>query len=335
MERFTNFLETSTIHGLAYIATAKKYVRLFWIVVVIAGFTGAGVIIYQSFESWADSPVKTTIETKAITEINFPKVTVCPPKNTYTDLNYDLMTTENMTLDNDTRNELANYAVEMLYDHLYDNIMRNMSKMEESNRYQNWYHGYTEIKLPYIGTYSFCPGCVYYYVDTAAISGSISTPNFGDEFDAEKVEQLFYCKVSVYPPASVIYNSNVTLHIDVEKVSLNDLSKGGDRLGVDGTTVKWMSSHTYNFSPPTGGYYGRFYIDLTREVLPEDVMKQKLNLMPGFRYTWHYSGIEVEPEDKYRNYRATQAFVRKGSIAYIRFPYIISREAFKKLQKNT
>ena len=120
MERFTNFLETSTIHGLAYIATAKKYVRLFWIVVVIAGFTGAGVIIYQSFESWADSPVKTTIETLPITDITFPKVTVCPPKNTYTDLNYDLRMTENMTLDDDTRQELTNYAVELLYDHLYD-----------------------------------------------------------------------------------------------------------------------------------------------------------------------------------------------------------------------
>ena len=150
MERFTNFLETSTIHGLAYIATAKKYVRLFWIVVVIAGFTGAAVIIYQSFESWAESPVKTTIETKAITEINFPKVTVCPPKNTYTDLNYDLMMAENMTLDNDTRNEMANFAVELLYDHLHDVHMKNLSKLEENGRYLNWYRGYSDVQLPYI-----------------------------------------------------------------------------------------------------------------------------------------------------------------------------------------
>jgi len=123
----SNFLESSTIHGLAHIATGRKYMRLIWILIVIGGFTGAVVLIYESFQSWADSPVKTTIETLPITDLTFPKVTVCPPKNTYTDLNYDLMITENMTLDNDTRQELANYAVELLYDQLYDDIKRNMS----------------------------------------------------------------------------------------------------------------------------------------------------------------------------------------------------------------
>ena len=110
MENLRTFFESSTIHGLAYIASGRKHVRLFWILVVIAGFTGAGVLIYSSFQSWSDSPVKTTIETHPIAEITFPKVTVCPPKNTYTDLNYDLMMTENMTLNNDIRNGLENYA---------------------------------------------------------------------------------------------------------------------------------------------------------------------------------------------------------------------------------
>ena len=69
MEYVTSFLESSTIHGLSYIATDRKYVRLFWTLVVMVGFTGAGILIYQSFQSWADSPVKTTIETLPITEI--------------------------------------------------------------------------------------------------------------------------------------------------------------------------------------------------------------------------------------------------------------------------
>ena len=85
MENVATFFESSTIHGLAYIATGRKYVRLFWTLVVVVGFTGASILIHESFQSWADSPVKTTIETLPITEITFPKVTVCPPKNTYTD----------------------------------------------------------------------------------------------------------------------------------------------------------------------------------------------------------------------------------------------------------
>ena len=153
MDNVTIFLESSTIHGLAYIATGRKFVRLFWIFVVFVGFTGAGVIIYQSLQSWADSPVKTTIETHPITEITFPKVTVCPPKNTYTDLNYDLMMAKNMTLHNGTRNELTSYAVELLYDHLYDLVMTNLSKIEDNDRYYNWYHGYTHIDIPYVSVY--------------------------------------------------------------------------------------------------------------------------------------------------------------------------------------
>ena len=73
MENVKNFLESSTIHGLAYIATGRKHVRLFWLLIVITGFTGAGFLIHTSFKSWADSPVKTTIETLPITEITFPK----------------------------------------------------------------------------------------------------------------------------------------------------------------------------------------------------------------------------------------------------------------------
>ena len=112
MEGVRAFLESSTIHGLVYISTTeKKLVKTCWILVVIGGFTAAGYMIYQSFQDWHESPVKTTIETLPITKITFPKVTVCPPKNTYTDLNYDLMMTENMTLNYDTRRELSNYRV--------------------------------------------------------------------------------------------------------------------------------------------------------------------------------------------------------------------------------
>ena len=145
------FLESSTIHGLAYINTNRKLVKVLWTIVVILGFTGAGILIYQSFEAWDEDPVKTTIETVPITDITFPKVTVCPPKNTYTDLNYDLMMTKNMTLDNDTRNDLLNYAVDHLYDELYDKIMTDLNMLKDNDRYYNWYHGHTKFNhyLPY------------------------------------------------------------------------------------------------------------------------------------------------------------------------------------------
>ena len=307
MENVRNFLESSTIHGLAYIATGRKYARLFWILVVISGFTGAGVMIYQSIESWNESPVKTTIETLPITEITFPSVTVCPPKNSYTDLNYDLMMAENMTLDNDTRHIVTNYAMELLYDQLYDDMMRNMSKFEESNWYYNWYHGYTEIRLP-SDVYGDGDG-VMYFVYTAASSGSVTTQYFGEEFDAEKVETDINYYVYVYPPASVWNNTNVTLHLDIEKVTLQDLSSGGDTLYVEWIIME-TSHMTYNYTPPTPYTNG---ITLGRAALPGDVKKQNLDMMPGFRVKWHYSGMEVEPRAKYRYDPSTMAFIRNCS----------------------
>ena len=112
MEEVKTFLESSTIHGLTYISTSKKIlVKICWVFVVIGGFTGAGVMINNSFKSWSESPVKTTIETLPITDLTLPNITVCPPKNTYTNLNYDLMMTKNITLDEDTRNDLLHFAV--------------------------------------------------------------------------------------------------------------------------------------------------------------------------------------------------------------------------------
>ena len=85
------FLESSTIHGLTYISTEKKISKLLWIFIVIAGFSTAGLLILQSFKSWAESPVSTTLETLPVSEVPLPRVTVCPPQNTFTNLNFDLI----------------------------------------------------------------------------------------------------------------------------------------------------------------------------------------------------------------------------------------------------
>ena len=87
---FKQFLENSTVHGLSYISSSKSISRFLWTLVVVSGFSFACVLIYQSYQSWESSPVSTTIETRPISEIKFPKITVCPPKNTFTNLNFDL-----------------------------------------------------------------------------------------------------------------------------------------------------------------------------------------------------------------------------------------------------
>ena len=106
MEEARTFLESSTIHGISYIPKTRKYVRLFWIFTVIFGFLSASYLIYRSFQSWEKSPIKTTAETLPISELKFPKIIVCPPENTFTDMNYDIMYIDNMTITKEIRDEM-------------------------------------------------------------------------------------------------------------------------------------------------------------------------------------------------------------------------------------
>ena len=306
MDSMQNFLETSTVHGLTHISAARKYVRLFWIIVVIAGFIGAGVLIYQSFEDWIDNPITTTIETLPMTEITFPKVTVCPPKHTYTDLNYDLRMAENMTLDNETRTELTNHAFEMLYDHLFSEIMKNMSIFKDNDRYYNWYHGHTQIKLIQHTSKSSEPG-INYEVLTSALNGTVSTQHFGEKFNSSKVDMAFYYQIKVYVPQSVRYNENISMHFEIEKVSIEGQvgrwASGQDNLKLSGLHANVgaeIQNMNKTYKPP--GFHQT--VTLARKVTAKDLKRENLYLMPGFKLTWYYSGGQVEPEAAYTNQKS-------------------------------
>ena len=296
MEEVRSFLESSTIHGLVYISTTNK--RLFWILVVIAGFIGAGVMIYQSFEAWEESPVKTTIETRPIREITLPEITVCPPKNTFTDLNYDLMKYENATLDNDIKAEMTTFAEELLQDHLYENKIGLLNLVQESNRYHNWYHGITKIKLPHDRKQK---NIIEYFITTTASSGNVSTKYFGDIFDAEKVKRRARYQITIHPTRikSYMYSTNATLHLQIEKISMKPLATGTEDIFI-------MRVHDYqgreildkdiihvnrNYTPPGP----HVTIKLERKVTNLDVRKMKIHQMPGFKLSWFYSGNEVMP----------------------------------------
>ena len=288
METLRIFLESSTIHGLSYIATTKRFVRLLWILIVIAGFTGAGVIIYNAFQDWADSPVTTTIETMPITDITFPKVTVCPPKNTYTDLNYDLTMTENMTLDVETRNKLTDFAIEIVKDQFFDSMMEYFSKLKEENRYYNWYNGISKISFPYKNKDTG----LNFYLHCYALNGSVSTHHFGEQYYADKVEpHIGDYMVTIYVPRSLKYTA--TLHIDIEKVTMN-VPFSRDNL-FDHTSL--IDANLRRFTKNvTNLFLGSYDMRLQRKVSKQDIKDNSvLGVMPGFRLKWWYTIDGVEP----------------------------------------
>ena len=303
MDGVRTFLESSSIHGLAYISTSRKFVKVFWIMIVFGGFTFAGYMINNSINSWAERPIKTTLETRPISEIKLPKVTVCPPKNTFTDLNYDLMLAENITLTDEMRNDFYNYAKKLVDEQVY---MNDIDKLQEEDRYYNWYYGYSKRS----STETDKDDTKVYIISTSATSGVITTQYYGEQYQPNLVEIAPYYHINVYPPESVINNANVTLHFKLEKHTMTGLPRGMfDNIMVEGKSLdEGLTSITLNFTPPAGAGNARF-MRLWRQNIPyEYIMTNEMKLMPGFRLSWYYTGLskEMAPYKRYYNYKDSE-----------------------------
>ena len=118
----------------------------------------------------------------------------------------------------------------------------------------------------------------------------------------EQVERKPRYTIYVYPPESVKDNENVTLHFNVEKLSMTGLASGSrDKVlmsGLGNLEADQTTAYT-NFTPP-GVERDLSYMTLSRIVSSEDIEKQKLDYMPGFRLSWWYTGAKVIPVNEYK-----------------------------------
>ena len=251
---------------------------------VISGFTIAALLIQTSFQSWADSPIKTTVERLPISKIKFPKVTVCPPRGTFTDLNYDLMLAENTTFEEEQAKKLHSFINDVVDNHVY---MDKWTKLNEDNKFFNWYHGYTKFdppeNHPFFG--------FDHNVDSSALSGVVTTEYFGDEFQKDMIEKHVYYVVNVVPPKNLI-NENMTLHLKVEMVRIAGYD--GEKMFQPGFNELKQNKAYFTVSPPVNQTF-----QFKRNIKLEELSKVKMEKMPGFKISWHYTssnGVEYENE---------------------------------------
>ena len=315
MEEVKSFLDLSSIHGLAYTSSSKsRMVRFFWTLIVITGFSGAGIIIYLSFQEWDENPITTTIKTRPITEITLPKVTVCPPKNTFTNLNYDLMMLENMTMNNETREELTLYAVKLIQDSVFEQLMYNISLIDEDRRYYKWYHGHSDISLPYwcdstsANNHCYQVG-LHYDIVFMANTGTIKTKYFGKKFDAHKTERYIRYTVTFHHPVNEEQkNLNITLSFDIEKNTSPGLETYLSLLNTG------ESKFTKTFTLPDTKLQG---FTLYRNIMEDDLHDMQISQMLGFIIKWYYSGPIVS------TFKPSNLYFRRSSSNQICLTFII------------
>ena len=143
-----DILEGSTIHGLVHISKSKSIVaRIAWLGVVVGCFSVAGYMIVSSFKQWQESPVSTTITTHPITDLQFPSVTVCPPRGSNTAISQALEKVNDVKFTESERNDLlaiannvfvetpnknlAKQLLELLSDENVRSILKNQTSIPE------------------------------------------------------------------------------------------------------------------------------------------------------------------------------------------------------------
>ncbi len=71
-EHARTYCETTTVHGFAYWTSAPRLPeKAFWVALVIAFMTCAGLIIGTAVKDWIEDPVATTIKT--FSKVHFSK----------------------------------------------------------------------------------------------------------------------------------------------------------------------------------------------------------------------------------------------------------------------
>ena len=183
--------------------------------------------------------------------MKFPKVAVCPPKETFTDLNYDLLLAQNITLSENERQELLEFAIKVLEENTF---MKNFEKIIDDNQFTNWYHGFTRMKparhLSHIGDMM--------YITTGAVAGTVTTKFYGEKFNEDLIKKESMYMVNINVPESVHGDTNVTLHFELELVQMQNMGQGGyetyylgDYLG-EIKEEQTTASRSYN--PPDKGF---------------------------------------------------------------------------------
>ena len=79
-EDITAYFNETTVHGFQYVVGGRDIIeRLFWISLIISGFTLSSIFIRNALKSWSDIPLQTTIDKVSfpVEKLDFPAITVC------------------------------------------------------------------------------------------------------------------------------------------------------------------------------------------------------------------------------------------------------------------
>ena len=142
-----------------------------------------------------------------------------------------------------------------------------------------------------------------------AHSGVVKAKHYGEKFQPNIVERQVSYNVFIYPPRSVYDNKNVTLHLKLDKLYMIGKESHTNSAFMEGKIDFDQNTVYKNFSPPMEDFSMEYSKQLT--ITNDVAISTKINIMPGFRLSWWYTGDDIIPEPLVSNLRhSTDTYLR-------------------------
>ena len=159
-----------------------KSAKILWLGVVCLGFTGAGILIGKSYMEWQEKPIATTITTYPIDDLQFPQVTICPPKDSNTALYHDLVKAGNRTLSDEIRKTLRKAAYDIFIEQTHMAYTKAMLSVSDRDNVGQIFQGFHSIPKPYNDE-----SCLK--IKMWNLNGTMTAPWFGGDYVEEYYEE--------------------------------------------------------------------------------------------------------------------------------------------------
>ena len=155
-----------------------KSAKVLWVLAVCLGFIGAGILIGKSYKEWQEHPIATSITTHPIENLDFPNVTICPPKDSNTALYHDLVKAGNGSLSDSKRKTLKEAANEIFMGKAHKEYVKKMSATLHMGNMDQVLQGFHSLPTP-------CNDANGLKIKMWNLNGTITTPWFQKEYVEE------------------------------------------------------------------------------------------------------------------------------------------------------
>ena len=244
-------MTSSTIHGLAHLASAHTVAKkIFWLAVVAANFGVAVYLISSSYVEWTESPVSSTTITSPIDELQFPEVTVCPPKGSNTVLNQVLSQVKKEKMTPELRKRLKKKAQEIFIEKPSKKFAKDMAHLMNIQSMTNIIDG--TVSIPEKNRINSA-GVNEISINTSLPKGSFSTPGYKDinyQGDFYKTSHLIHFQLDISSFQSEV--RSMVMEVDVADSVEWHFSKQAEMLKL--YTTKMTFTKAEEFCINKGGH---------------------------------------------------------------------------------